>query len=190
MQLVNKPFIFMRHGETQANQNNVFCGATDIPLNGIGKQQAIDAQKRIAALKMDGVTVVSSSMLRAVETTELALPNIAFTTDTDLSERNWGDLELQPITKQVCYLETPPGGEPWELFITRVTKALNRILSAYESPMIVAHSGVYRAIQFHLIGTPSGPRVPNATPIRFWPESYGWKQKIIDEHTNKERNKG
>ncbi len=184
MPLINKPFVFMRHGETQANQKSIFCGATDIPLNTAGKQQAIDAQIKIAALKIDGATVISSPMLRAVETTELALPDTTFTTDPDLSERNWGDLEMQPIIKQVCYLETPPGGESWEAFITRVTRAINRILSTHDNPLIVAHSGVYRAIQFHLTGTPSGPRIPNATPIRFCPDSQGWKQQIIDEQTN------
>ncbi|MHA2936898.1 histidine phosphatase family protein [Vibrio sp. RC27] len=182
MSLIKKPFIFMRHGETEANQNNVFCGSTDIPLNANGRQQALDARKPVATVIKNDIKIVSSPMQRAVETTKLALPNTEFSTDVDLSERDWGDLELQPITKQVCYFDTPPGGEPWGPFITRITQAINRVLSEYDNPVIIAHSGVYRAIQFHLTGTPSGPRIPNATPVRFWPNATNeWKQQIISE---------
>ncbi|MEJ2763713.1 histidine phosphatase family protein [Photobacterium sp. MCCC 1A19761] len=184
MQLMRKPFIFMRHGETDANQNHLFCGATDIALNAMGRQQAINARNNLAAIKTDHMTVISSPMKRAIETTRLALPDASFVTEPGLTERDWGALEMTALTKPVCYQETPSGGEPWQDFIERVTTALNTILHNYEHPLIIAHSGVYRAIQFHLTGSPAGPRIPNATPVRFWPdqaETYGWQQSMNTE---------
>ncbi len=180
MSLIKKPFIFMRHGETEANQKKIFCGATDIPLNSTGREQAMNARLSLASLYSEDLTVISSAMLRARETTQLALPDISFITNPALAERNWGELEMTAITP-VSYFDTPPGGEPWPDFIDRVTTALNSILLRYEKPFIVAHSGVYRAIQFCLTGSPAGPRIPNATPVRFWYESGAWQQKIITE---------
>lgn len=180
MSLIKKPFIFMRHGETEANKTNVFCGATDIPLNSTGREQAINARPTLVSLYSEDMTVISSSMLRARETTQLALPNISFITNPALAERNWGELEMTAITP-VSYFDTPPEGEPWPDFIDRVTTALNTILMQYEKPLIIAHSGVYRVIQFYLTGSPAGHRVPNATPVHIWPESNSWHQKIIME---------
>jgi len=183
MQLISKPFIFMRHGETTANQNNLFCGITDLPLNTTGRQQAIDARQYMTTLETSRMTIISSPMRRAVETTQLVLPNVNFKTYPDLSERDWGELEIQPITQPICYQETPPDGESWDNFIDRVTVALNQILTEHDNPLIVAHSGIYRAIQYHLTGSPTGARIPNATPVRFWLERKEWKQQIIEEKT-------
>ncbi len=181
MLLIKKPFIFMRHGETQANQGNLFCGATDIPLNESGREQAIKARRVLKKLDISNLNVISSSMQRAQQTTQLALPDVNFVTNADLSERSWGEWEMTAITHSVSYFDTPPGGESWSAFIHRVTQALNNILLANEFPLIVAHSGVYRVIQFHATGSPNGARVPNATPVRFWPEADSWQQQIVQE---------
>lgn len=180
MPLIEKPFIFMRHGETDANKKNVFCGATDLPLNDTGREQAINARTTLVSLYSEDMTVISSSMLRARETTKLALPDISYITNPGLAERHWGELEMTALSP-VSYFDTPPDGESWPDFIARVTTALNTILTNYEKPLIIAHSGVYRVIQFYLTGSPAGQRIPNATPVRFWPESNVWQQKIIME---------
>ncbi len=40
MKLIQKPFVFLRHGETAMNQQQRIGGRTDTPLNSTGQQEA------------------------------------------------------------------------------------------------------------------------------------------------------
>jgi probable phosphoglycerate mutase len=65
---------------------------------------------------------------------------------------SWGGLELRPWSEQPPYEETPPG-ESWEAFCRRVTDVLNTILTQYDRPLIIAHSGVFRVLRRYALGT-------------------------------------
>lgn len=68
-----KPFIYIRHAETDWNRAGLFQGRSDIALNENGRRQA-----RAAAFDMKGVRiskVLVSPLQRAVETATLAFPN-------------------------------------------------------------------------------------------------------------------
>ena len=93
-----------------------------------------------------------------------------------LKERNWGDLEGCPIEQQLAYEITPPNGESWQDFETRVISTLNTILNEHDWPLIIAHSGVYRVLNNVINGTPYCPRIGNVTPISFVPSQgeNGW----------------
>ncbi len=163
MQLLNKPFILIRHGETSLNRDQLIGGRTDVPLTPKGRDQA----KKTAPLmtKYSSYVVITSSLIRAQETADLLFPNIPKITIEDLKERDWGDLEMKPQTQQLPYEETPPNGESWNDFCQRIINALNQILQQYEQPIIIAHSGVFRVIKQLATGSPYGERVGNVEPF-------------------------
>ena len=158
-----EPFVFMRHGQTAANACGLICGRLDVPLDATGRAQARAAQGLLGATRWSCVAV--SSALRARQTAQLALPEAALTPVHDLRERDWGELEGLPLAQQCDYLDTPPGGESWADFVGRVQGALDSLLAQFEQPLVIAHSGVWRAIHFALYGTPHGPRIGNTLPM-------------------------
>jgi len=177
MPLICKPFVFVRHGETPLNRDKVIGGSTDVPLTDEGEQQARSAAPILG--RYDWNVVAVSSLKRAQRTLELALPGAAHVVMPDLCERDWGDLENRPLAELTPYESTPPGGESWETFCTRVTDALNSLLEQYDTPLIVAHSGVYRVIRYHAFGTPYGDRVGNAVPMWISPGETPQEWQIV-----------
>lgn len=163
--LAGKPgrtFYFMRHGQTAFNAAGAICGRLEPPLDAAGRQQAQDAGARLAGLPFDFVAV--SPQLRARQTALLAVPQSAPLVFDGLRERDWGDLEGRPLAEQCAYRDTPPGGEPWDDFLARVLDALRQLLAAHEQPLVIAHSGVWRAMRTLATGAPDGPRIANAAP--------------------------
>ncbi|WP_025733899.1 histidine phosphatase family protein [Carnimonas nigrificans] len=167
MELVAKPFLFIRHGETFHNRARVIAGSRDVLLTPKGQQQAIAA--RAALHHWQGEIVAASSLRRAVQTAELALPAQRIATFDGLRERNWGPLELGPVLAEMPYLDPPAGAEPWVPFVERVGTTLNHLLERYHHPVVVAHSGVFRAIRQLVHGSHRGESAPNALPIAILP---------------------
>lgn len=163
MQLVCKPFVFIRHGETPLNRDGLIGGRSDVPLTETGRRQAQDAQRDLAQYSWRDIVV--SPMIRARQTAELALPGADYHIRDNLRERDWGDLEMCSLSQQPPYEETPPGGEPWRDFCQRVTETLNDVLLQYDRPLVIAHSGVYRVLRYLACGTPYGPRIGNVVPM-------------------------
>lgn len=176
-----KPFIFVRHGETPLNRDHLIGGRTDVPLTAAGEQQAEKARGILAQQRFSCVAV--SPLLRARQTAAIALPGHALQIVDDLRERDWGDLECQPYAQQPPYEETPPGGERWIDFTQRVVSALNTLLSEYDTPLVVAHSGVYRVIQLLATGSPYGPRVGNVAPLFILPATVSgqWQFSLLEQ---------
>ncbi len=177
--LTRKPFVFMRHGETEMNARRVICGATDVALSGLGEQQARAADW---LNQYHWSCVATSGLYRARRTAQLALPQHPLHSFEGLNERHWGALELAPLSVQTPYEETPPEGESWNAFRERVLSTLNRLLARYELPLIVAHSGVYRVIRELQTGTPHGPRIDNAQPVLIEPHETGWSMTTLEEN--------
>jgi broad specificity phosphatase PhoE len=172
MNLVRKPFVYMRHGETAYNERHLICGSTNIPLTLKGEQQALQVQKK---LRYGWSRVVCSDLLRARQTAALAVPHIAAVADAMLNERNFGDLEGMPIDHQLPSVETPPAGESWSAFSERIVHVVNRELLAYEFPLIIAHGGVYRVLYNQMFGTPDCHPLNNVSPMLIQPlGDNGW----------------
>ncbi|MCE8033185.1 histidine phosphatase family protein [Billgrantia tianxiuensis] len=170
--LLARPFVFIRHGETQLNREQRICGRSDVPLTALGEAQA---QQAAAWLDQPWSRVVTSTLQRAWRTAELAVPGQQAIRLSGLDERDWGRLDRLRLTQQPAYEATPPDGESWATFQARELSALNGVLASEELPLIVAHSGVFRVIRSQLIGTPNGPRLANATPYLIRPGLLGWQ---------------
>lgn len=165
--LLQTPFYFLRHGETETNRSGLVAGATDVELNATGWRQARAAA---ALLRQRGIAAIYSSPLRrARDTAECAAAALGLpvTVIPELAERNWGELEGKPRALRVRDA-TPPGGEGAEQFAQRTLAGLAKIPAA-SSPLIVAHSGTFRALCRHLGIAQSDTPVKNSQPLRFVP---------------------
>ncbi|MFH1804828.1 MAG: histidine phosphatase family protein [Pseudomonadota bacterium] len=180
------PFVFIRHGETEANRQGIIAGSHEPPLNDTGMAQA----RSIATLMAQGrwQTVFVSPQHRARQTAQLALPDYDPVIVDGLRERHWGELEGHPMADICPRYETPPGGEAFEAMCVRVFDAMTVVQGQITDhvPVIVAHSGVIRCI-LHLAGFDGdGPQTANATPILFRPEGRGWRHDILSDDLIKE----
>jgi broad specificity phosphatase PhoE len=91
--------IVWRHGNTDWNAGHRVQGQTDVPLNDLGRQQAVDAAELLARLKPD--VLVSSDLRRAADTAAAlaALTGRPVTYDERLRERSFGVWEGLTMTE-------------------------------------------------------------------------------------------
>lgn len=152
----------VRHGQTEANVKRLLLGATDVPLDTLGFQQAASVAGRLAELgPFDAL--ISSSLSRALSTAKIIgeRVNLKPITSVDLGEINFGEVEgktfeevldqFPDLAEQLLDLSNFdvrwPGGESRGGFYERVINAFDRILRNYASHrvIVVAHGGVIGA---------------------------------------------
>ncbi|MCI9233419.1 MAG: histidine phosphatase family protein [Bacilli bacterium] len=84
----------VRHGETGYNKMGLLHGRTDIPLNQNGIEQANKTKKELENITFD--VVISSPLIRAIQTAKIIVPNRKIKIDNRLIERNLGEYEGKP----------------------------------------------------------------------------------------------
>lgn len=90
-------FIFVRHGQSEANVNKIFTGQSNIPLSALGEKQAACTGEFISEnFKIDAV--YASDLRRAYDTariitSKLGIPEDQIHTDKELREINAGKWE-------------------------------------------------------------------------------------------------
>lgn len=89
--------VIMRHGESQANRDNIFTGWSDVALTQKGVAQAHSAGKVIAATGIQFTDVHTSFLKRAIITTNIVLDEIGQNYIAEhkswrLNERHYGGL--------------------------------------------------------------------------------------------------
>jgi len=180
------PFVFIRHGETDANRAGIIAGSTEPPLNETGREQARAIAPLMAQAKWQAVYV--SPQDRARTTASLVMPDYNAKVLDGLRERHWGDLEGRPIAELCPRFDTPPNGEGFDAMCQRVSFAMQQALAEVSDDLtvIVAHSGVARCVLYMTGFEADGPRVPNATPILFRPGNDGWEYEYLTETLIKE----
>jgi probable phosphoglycerate mutase len=171
--LFQRPFYFLRHGETELNARKLIAGSADTALTELGRTQALEAA---AALANAPITAIYSSAMRRARDTAAPIAErlgLAVTIIPELDERNWGALEGKPRSARV-HGETPEGAEASRDFNQRILAGLAQIDS--DVPLIVGHSGVFRVLcqTLELVET-EGP-VGNCLPLKIVPlPAGGWK---------------
>jgi broad specificity phosphatase PhoE len=162
--------VFMvRHGQTDSNVGGLLHGATDVPLNGIGRRQAALVASRIE--RLDGLGSLHSSPLSRALTTAQAISSrtgLQPKLHHGLAEMNFGQVEgltVAEMNEQFPDLATRlsdfsdlqvrfPGGESRGEFHGRVRDALDRIVTTHagERLIVVAHGGVIASLIAQLLG--------------------------------------
>ena len=103
-------FALIRHGQTDWNAALRIQGATDIPLNDVGRGQATDAVAPLSAFAWD--FVVSSTLSRAAETADLIAADLQLVVThriPGLVERNYGPAEGLQAGDELEALRFPGG---------------------------------------------------------------------------------
>lgn len=157
--------ILIRHAET--DMTGTFCGQSDPPVNAAGHRQI---QKLTESLRTEPIATVFTSDLQRSVTTAHALSesfDIPCVTRTALREIDfgkweglaWEEIEKRDSTFAKQWLEafpllTPPDGESFEIFTSRVMTEISCLLNQPERSLIavVTHAGVMRAVLRTLCG--------------------------------------
>ncbi|MDP4199951.1 MAG: 2,3-bisphosphoglycerate-dependent phosphoglycerate mutase [Bacteroidota bacterium] len=162
--------ILLRHGESQWNLENRFTGWVDIPLTDKGRQEALEAGRRIKNIPLDrGFTSV---LIRAIESMDIALrgaeqTKMHYEKDKALNERMYGD--LQGLNKEETakkygaeqvhiwrrsYDVPPPNGESLKDTAARTLPYFRSqilpLAQQCENILIVAHGNSLRSIVMEL----------------------------------------
>jgi broad specificity phosphatase PhoE len=151
----------VRHGQTGWNKEGIFRGTKDVPLDAVGKEEALSVGKR---LKEEGITAVFSSPLsRAKETAEaiarfhkIEVQLLAGLIDLNFGE--WEGQSLEAVKKRYPdlyqqWLQAPhevifPGGEGLDVVRSRVMGAVEGIIERHpqEVVVLVSHRVVLKVL--------------------------------------------
>ena len=170
-------FVVIRHGQTDANRDGIIAGRLEAQLTPAGRAaaQALAGRCWPAAIR-----IFASPQQRAQETARLAFPDHQIGCHPDLRERDWGWLEGRPVAELPPRQSTPPDGESWEAVLARVADAVRACQDQAGDalPVLVAHSGVIRALRYLAFGTLDGPSAANTTPFLYRPTATGGWEEI------------
>lgn len=164
-----KEFWFARHGQTDWNIQNLYVGRKDVPLNGVGRSQALELAEIMSSTSIN--RVVSSPLLRACQTAQLVSARLQIPVDylDELKECSLGSLEGKPEENPKFFEEwvsgsTAEGAEKYSDFRTRIERALDYIVSQNDDVLVIAHSAVFYAVCDILEVEYTG-EIANALPI-------------------------
>ena len=160
--------VLWRHGQTTYNVERRFQGQSDVPLNDVGRQQAAEAARYLAALRPSAI--YSSDLSRASATADALarLTGLTVQLDKDLRERGGGSWEGLTETEirerfpveRVTW--SPPDGEPAAAVADRASAALYRIadgLAGGSMAVVVSHGAALGMAAARLLDIPWEPRV-------------------------------
>jgi broad specificity phosphatase PhoE len=153
------PEIYLiRHGETQWSLTGKHTGISDIPLTEHGRQQARLLRQELVATNVQ--RVLTSPLVRARETCELAGLAARAEIDADLMEWNYGDYE--GLTSDQIHADRPgwtifndgggPGGETPEQVGIRVDRVIARVRAQRSDAALFAHGHVLRVLAARWLG--------------------------------------
>lgn len=147
---------FIRHGETEANENGVYIGRTDIPLSKAGKDSLFEQMEKYDYTSVQ--KVYTSPLLRCVQTANILFPNTFTTNINELREMDFGDFEGKSADELVNrddfkqWLKggldnPPPNGESLRLMVERCYDGMASIIGDMMSEgltncAVITHGGI------------------------------------------------
>ena len=148
-----------RHGQTQWNAENRVCGATNLPLNEAGEQQARQLAEKAADYQLD--VVICSPMRRAVATAQTVAQRcgVPCLIDPRLYEQNFGlyegvqrDDPSYQQAKQNLASRFPQGESIFQL-VHRIYGFLEEIAVRYRGKrvLLVCHGVASRVIHSYFV---------------------------------------
>jgi broad specificity phosphatase PhoE len=149
--------VLVRHGQTQWSLEGRHTGRTDLPLLPEGVEQARALRSELTGFAF--TTVLTSPLLRARETADLAGLGQMAVVDPDLAEWDYGAYE--GVTTGEIRTDRPgwdlfadgvPDGETTIDVARRVDRVIERVRSAQGNVACVAHSHVLRVLAARWIG--------------------------------------
>ncbi len=161
-----KELLLIRHGETDHNRELRITGFTDIPLNAIGRTQALKLKDKFIAEEI--TSIYSSDLIRCRETAEIISGGKQPEVTPKLREMNFGIFETLTHEEATAahYDELKlwrsdsnnykvPEGESYVEMSERVLSFISGVAAEEtEKAAVISHSGCIRAIlSFYLMGS-------------------------------------
>ena len=169
----------IRHGLTEWNVSGRFQGHSDVPLSAEGRVQAEQLAGYLASFPPFDV-VMSSPLVRAIETARLALPDCEPLLDARLRELHFGAFEgltrdvIERDPRWSVWVEDPfmrqaPGGESYHQLRGRMVDWLAEMRDRYPDAHLAAitHSGSIQTLLSALLGV----------------ERPRWRKRLYVRHT-------
>ncbi len=159
-----------RHGETDWNIQGVLQGWIDVPVNDLGRRQAIDLAESVQSAGIEAIW--SSPLARARETAEIIAGRLGLPAPSShegLKERRFGAIqgipkaelgELNPVLLQHILKRNPAthfeDGETMDEFADRIMAAITAIgeLHTGERVLVITHGWVMDVITRHVSNLP------------------------------------
>ena len=163
--------VLLRHGQSQWNLENRFTGFTDMDLSDLGREEALEAGRRLAHAGIKFDQIFTSTLQRAYHTAEIALNECrqaellkTMIKHDDLRERDYGDLtgqnkdearakfgEEQVHIWRRSYDVPPPGGESLQDVVEKrvrpyFTAHIKPLLAQGKNVLVAAHGNSLRAM--------------------------------------------
>ena len=173
-----------RHGRTAYNHEGRFQGQQPVPLDTLGREQALELAER--AVSYDFAALWCSPLLRARETADAVAAQIGLqpredarlmeTDAGDWTNRSFADVQGEAPEPFAAFVNADPdfafpGGESFAAQEDRVGAALDDVQSGELPALVVCHGMVIRAALSVRIGRwlPYGQRVPNGAIVPLEP---------------------
>jgi len=155
------PNVFLaRHGETAWSVSGQHTGLTDLPLTARGEANARTLAARLAGVKF--ALVLTSPLIRATRTCELAGFGSVAIDDRDLVEWNYGDYEgkrtadiLSSNPGWKLFNDGCPGGESPVRVAARADRVIARARAAGGNVLLFSSGHILRMIGARWLGLPS-----------------------------------
>ncbi|MDJ0951952.1 MAG: histidine phosphatase family protein [Alphaproteobacteria bacterium] len=175
------PFYFLRHGETYESREGILQGQNETELSTVGRRMAEDAAETVSNLSL--ASIYASPLKRAWSTASIVSGRLGVPVHSlpGLMERHWGSFQGTPKAERPM-VPNPETVETVEDFRGRVMDAM-RSISGPAPVLVVAHSGVFRAI-CESVGISKDGRVKVATGqvVKFEPptaSSTAWRLSTV-----------
>ena len=191
-------WIFLRHGESVANQNRVFSGHEDVDLTDKGIRQAMEAGPTVSAiLNGDPINqVLSSDLQRARKTAQLVIQSAGLHNHIEqspaLRERHlgaWQGRSIDELKKQGArsilhsWTGRAPNGESLAELAHRSVRFLSQVPDT-SCTLLVGHGGLIRTLLGLIDGTKRSEigklNIPNAVPFTRLIETKRWEQLLTE----------
>ena len=160
--------LLIRHGQTDWNAQGRWQGHVDIPLNEVGRQQALLLAERLQAWPISAI--YCSDLRRAAETAAIIARQLDLEPVVDQLWRERHGGEFQGLTQLEIEERHPqswarlkqgivdlPGGESSQALYSRVQAALDELLRRHagEIVAVVTHGGTLRTVIGYVLNLPS-----------------------------------
>lgn len=152
----------IRHGRTVANQQNLCCGKSDVPLS----PEGLSALRKLAAgggyPDPEGKRLITSGMQRTEQTLEALFGQREHEVEPAFREMDYGIFELQSydqLKTREDYQQWQsgdrarnrcPGGESGEDVANRMRPAFDALLEDGRDTILITHGGIIAAIMTDL----------------------------------------
>ena len=144
----------IRHGRTEANENWLYCGSTDLGLSEKGRAELAGIHYEIPNARF-----LTSGMKRTNETLRILFGDVPYEVDSRFREVDFGIFEMRSyyeIQEDPDYqawlagdneANIPPKGESGLQMKQRVLEAFAEL---QDNTVLICHGGVIAAIMAHL----------------------------------------